>query len=621
MLVESEDHLDVVESSPDLICTHDLEGRILSVNAAACRVLDTPAETLCSMSIQDLLAPSQREGFAVYLQTMKSKGTAAGRMVLATKDGSRRVWEYRNTLRTEGVDSPIVRGVARDITESDDVLNAVRRSEEHFRSIIENASDIIAIIERDGRLRYYSPSVRAVLGHAPDVLIGTLFADLVHQSDQHALSKFLERQISQAAITQTIELRLQHQNGTWRSFEIVAKNLIEKNRGSAIVVNARDITERKHLEAQLAQANRITGLGNLAATVAHEFNNVLMGMLPFAELLQRPDVSQAMVGKGASHIVNSIERGKRIALDILRYTRPAEPDTQPLDLGKWWEKFVREAEAMLGNTIDLVCNIPAQGMCVLADNGQLSQALSNLIANARDALNGGGTITIQANELAANAVFPFGVVPHPEKFIELSVTDGGSGIAPEIVDHIFEPLFTTKRNGGTGLGLAVAHQVLASHHGHIFVESEVGIGTTFHLFLPIATSAPVESSETAQANRQPRAKRLMMIEDEPLIVDGIRQLLSFEGIEVEAVDCGSEAVAAVARFRPDIVLLDFGLPDMDGVEVYSRIRMAEPSLPVIFATGHGDLRLIQEGLGDSRTRFLQKPFEMAALMDVIAELD
>ncbi|MGH9144672.1 MAG: response regulator, partial [Thermoanaerobaculia bacterium] len=231
-----------------------------------------------------------------------------------------------------------------------------------------------------------------------------------------------------------------------------------------------------------------------------------------------------------------------------------------------------------------------------------------------------GTITVQANELAANAVFPFGVVPHPERFIEISVTDDGSGIAADILDHIFEPLFTTKRNGGTGLGLAVVHQVLASHHGHIFVESEAGIGTTFHLFLPIAGSEPIEEIESAPANRLPRTKKLLMIEDEPLIVEGIRQLLTFEGIEVDAVGCGSEALAAVARFRPDVVLLDFGLPDMDGVEVYSHIRTAEPYLPVIFATGHGDRRLIQEGLDDSRTRFLQKPFEMTALMEVIAEL-
>ncbi|MGH9419611.1 MAG: PAS domain S-box protein, partial [Thermoanaerobaculia bacterium] len=165
MLVESEDRLrDLVDNSPDLMCTHDLEGRILSVNAAATRILNTPVETLCSMNIQDLLTPEQRARFGNYIQTLTSKGAAAGRMTVATKDGGRRVWEYRNTLRTEGVESPVVRGVARDVTESEDVLNAIRRSEEHFRSIIENASDIIAIVERDGRLRYYSPSVRAVLG-------------------------------------------------------------------------------------------------------------------------------------------------------------------------------------------------------------------------------------------------------------------------------------------------------------------------------------------------------------------------------------------------------------------------------------------------------------------------
>lgn len=621
-LVENEDRLrDLVENNPDLICTHDLDGRILSVNAAACKALETPQETLCSMKIQDLLTPAQQNGFTGYLQSMKCKGAAAGLMSVTTKEGRRRVWEYRNTLRTEGVASPIVRGVARDVTESEDLLDAVRQSEEHFRSIIENASDIIAIIERDGRLRYCSPSVRPILGYEQDLLTGTPFADLVHQADGQALSKFLARQVSEAAVTQTIELRLKHHNGAWRSFEVMARNLVERGRASAIVINARDITDRKLLEAQLAQANRITGLGNLAATVAHEFNNVLMGMLPFAELLQRPNVSSAMVGRGASHIVNSIERGKRIALDILRFTRPAEPDAKPLDLGEWWEKFSPEAEAMLGNSISLVCSIPARGMRVLADKTQLSQALSNLIANARDALTGIGVITVQANDLAPDAVFAFGVVPHPENFIEISVTDDGSGISPEILDHIFEPLFTTKRNGGTGLGLAVAHKVLAQHHGHIFVESEVGSGTTFHLFLPIARFESIDANEATPANHLTRAKKLMMIEDEPLIVDGIRELLALEGIAVEAVDRGSEALAAIAGFHPDIVLLDFGLPDMDGVEVYSRIRKAEPFLPVIFATGHGDRRLIQEGLGDSRTRFLQKPFEMAALMELIAELD
>jgi two-component system cell cycle sensor histidine kinase/response regulator CckA len=612
---------DLVENSPDLICTHDLDGRIVTVNAAASRAVDIPKEILHSMRVQDLLAPDQQEGFAAYIGALKRDGAATGRMAVQRKDGRRRVWEYRTTLGAEGAATPIVFGVARDVTESVDVLKAVRRSEEGFRSIIENASDIIAIVEHDGRLRYHSPSMQGILGYAEHTLIGTSFVDLVHADDRDALSDILASKGALRDAVRIIELRMQHHDGGWRSFEVICKNLIENGLASAIVINARDITDRRFLETQLAQANRITSLGNLATTVAHEFNNVLMGMLPFAELLQRPGVSQATTTKAASHITSSIERGRRIALDILRFARPAEPDLHWIDLGEWWETFVPEAEAMLRNAISLVCTIPRRGLHILADNTQLSQVLSNLIANARDAMPDGGTITVAANGLPKDTLFSFGLVPHPERFIQVRVTDDGCGMPRHIREQVFEPLFTTKRNGGTGLGSAVAHQILTHHGGHLFVESEVGVGTTFHLFFPVAENRGWSSSDLPAAKHPPRPKRLMMIEDEPLIVDGIRDLLSIEGIEVDAIGRGSEALDAVTVFHPNIVLLDLGLPDMDGAEVYSRIRKVHPTLPVIFATGHGDRRVIQEELGDSRTRFLQKPFEMAALLELIAVLD
>ncbi len=621
-LIESVERFrDRSENTAELRCTHDLDGRILSVNAAACSALGLPEDALCSARIQDLLPPGQRDAFDRYISLMKRDGEASGRMPVFERDGRRMVWEYRNTLRHDGSNPAVVIGVARDITESDDVFHAVRRGEEQFRSIIENVSDIIAIIERDGRIRYHSPSIGAVLGYQSDIL-GTPFAALAHPSERDALTEFLALQFEDEPARQTIEIRLQHQNLTWRSFEIVAKALVENGRASAIVVNARDNTDRKLLELQLAQANRITSLGHLAATVAHEFNNVLMGMLPFAELLQRPDASRAMVIKGASHIANSIERGKRIALDILRFTQPAEPAPTVVDLGEWWGRFAAEADGMLGNTISLTGRLPYRGMRVLADSTQLSQVLTNLIANARDAMPNGGTITVQATDLAPNALFSFGVVPQPQRFIQLSVKDDGPGMPQAVRERIFEPLFTTKRNGGTGLGLAVAHQVLTQHGGHIFVESEIGAGTTFHLFIPIAECPDSKQTATCRLETQhPRAKKLMMIEDEAVIVEGIRALLETEGIQVDAVDRGEKALAALELFRPDIVLLDLGLPDMDGGEVYERIRRIEPTLPVIFATGHGARRMAHECLGDLNTRFLQKPFEMAALIALIAEFD
>ena len=607
-------------TSHDLICTHDLEGRILTANTAACLALGLTADALQRMTIQELLPPGAASGFAAYMETLRCDGFAVGIMKLVTRDGRRRIWEYRNTLDRDET-APVVRGVARDVTEREQDFLAVRNSEEPFRSIIENASDIIAIVELDGRIRYESPSVARILGYPRNVLVGTPFLDLVHPDDCSRATGFLARQIAEPGAIQSIELRARHLGGTWRSLEIVANNLVAGGQASAIVINARDTTERRLLEAQLAQANRLGGLGRLAATVAHEFNNVLMGMQPFAELMQRADATPAMISKGAGHIANSIQRGKRIVLDILRFTQPHVPVTAAVDLGEWWGTFAPEAEAVLGNMISVVAAIPTRGLYAIADRRQLSQVLANLVANARDAMPAGGTLTVEANHLEPDATFPFGVVPHPDRFVQISVRDTGHGMNPAVMERIFEPLFTTRQSGGTGLGLAVAHQVISQHAGYVFVESEPGRGSTFHLFLPKATPPSSDKSPVIAPSRAPAARKLLIIDDEESIVEGIAALLEQDGIEVEAISSGVAAAQTIARFHPDVVLLDFGLPVMDGSEVYTCIRKLDPLLPVIFATGHGDRRILHDALNDPRTRFLQKPFDVANLLEMMVDLE
>jgi two-component system cell cycle sensor histidine kinase/response regulator CckA len=611
----------IVAESGDLVCTHDLAGRILSANRAACEALGFSADELCKMTIRDLMPVDDGAGFDDYMQTLLRDGAAVGLMKIVTPGSRCRIWEYHNTLETNHESTPFVRGVARDVTDREETFQEVRRSEDYFRSIIENASDIIAIVGRDGHIRYGSPSVERVLGYTRKALAGIDSLDLIHPDDAAVTVAFLACQLADPAAVQTIELRARHQDGTWRSFEVVATNLVEQGRTTAVVINARDITERKLLEAQLVQANRLGGLGRLAATVAHEFNNVLMGMQPFAELMQRPDATPEIISKGAWHINNSIQRGRRIVLDILRFSQPHVPVTATVNLGEWWESFVPEAEAVLGNMIDVTSTIPRAGLHVIADRSQLSQVLSNLVANARDAMPDGGTLTIAANELEADARFSFGVVPRPDRFIQISIGDTGYGMSPEVMDRIFEPLYTTRQKGGTGLGLAVARQMLTQHGGYLFAESEAGRGSTFHLFLPKAAPPETDNAPASAPARKPAAGRLLIIDDETAIADGIAALLTQDGIEVEAITSGLLAAEAISRFRPDFVLLDFGLPDMDGGEVYARIRELDPNLAVIFATGHGDRRILHDRLDDPRTRFLQKPFEITHLLEKMVELE
>ncbi len=492
-LMESEARYhDLIAIGHDLVCTHLLDGRVLTANAAVTRVLGIPGDEFQTLTIQEIMAPADRPQYAEYVESLLQRGTARGLMRVMTRDGRTRVWEFQNTLMTTGVDGPFVRGLARDVT------------------------------------------------------------------------------------------------------------------------------ERKLLEAQLGQANRLTGLGRLAATVAHEFNNVLMGMQPFAELLRQPNPSPKVLETCAHHLSNSIQRGKRVAQDILRYTQPAAPVISPLNLAAWWKLLSPELHAQLGSQITFNSWIP-DDLVVIADALQLSQVFSNLVNNAQDAMHEGGTLTIRAEATSTEERYPFGVVSDSPSFVHLSVSDTGSGISQEIRGQLFDPLFTTKAHGGTGLGLAVAHQVITRHAGHIFVESEVGVGTTFHIFLPRGTvDQPVATLEAPVERIPIRARRLLIVDDELSITEGLREILVFEGFQVGVARTGLEALTAVERFLPDLVVLDIGLPDIDGRDVAKRLRLAHPDLPIIFSTGHADAA---ELIHYSPARFLRKPFDVDLLLDTIADLE
>lgn len=264
------------------------------------------------------------------------------------------------------------------------------------------------------------------------------------------------------------------------------------------------------------------------------------------------------VATGARHIANSIMRGKNVALDILRFTQPAEPSIRPFDLREWWDRFSPEMRATTRNSIEFDVSIE-RGITLLGDASQLSQLVGNLISNGRDAMPHGGTLGIAARIPAPGETFAFGVVRSSERFAQLSVADTGTGMTPHVREHAFDPLFTTKQNGGTGLGLAVAHQIVARHGGSIFVESEVGAGTTFHVFLPVVGAvAPAAAARPEPARI--RARRILLVEDERDIATGLAALLADLDVETVIAPTGGSAPEAARQFHPDAVLLDVGLP-------------------------------------------------------------
>jgi len=231
----------------------------------------------------------------------------------------------------------------------------------------------------------------------------------------------------------------------------------------------------------------------------------------------------------------------------------------------------------------------------------------------------GGPIEIGARRESKSTVFSFGVVYNAEQFVHFWIKDRGCGMKSEVLQHIFEPLFTTKRNG-TGIGLAVTHQVVERHGGELFVESRLSEGTTFHLFMPIAKStsitAPAEMKQTTAMRA--RFRNILIVEDEPAVAEGIAAVLRLEGAIVDIVGTGAAALERVAASCPDAVILDVGLPDMDGRKVYERLATIAPSLPVVFSTGHEASRRTKRAM--SNTAWLMKPYELDVLLNALDTL-
>lgn len=248
------------------------------------------------------------------------------------------------------------------------------------------------------------------------------------------------------------------------------------------------------------------------------------------------------------------------------------------------------------------------------DRAQLTQILFNLLVNARDAMRGRGEVALSVDTPLPGSTLDVSALAG---FVHLAVRDTGPGMDTATRARVFEPFFTTKTHG-TGLGLAIAQQTVLKHEGHLFVESEPGHGTTFHIFLPRSRSQVEADTASAPKERPRLSGRVLLVEDDDAVSSGLTTLLELDGFEVTCVDSGAGALRSVETSTPDVVVLDIGLPDIDGVEVCCRLRELRPDLPVIFSSGHGDQSQI-EGTGDPLVWFIQKPYETAALLDLIAE--
>jgi PAS domain S-box-containing protein len=352
----------------------------------------------------------------------------------------------------------------------------------NLQLLLESTLEGICTIDSEGQCTMINRAAARLLGYEPEELVGMPVFDVVQpdgdaeQAVQQVFGTGQELGLASTVLTR--------KDGSLVPIEYSAAAIEDDGVRVGVVVTFTDVSERRKLEAKLEQVSRLSSLGRLSSVMAHEFKNVLAGISPFVEGL-RMKATPENIALSVEHIGRSVKRGRRITEDILRFAQPATPVRTRVEVESWLRGIATEGSSLLPPNIRVDVT-SADGLPAMdVDPKQMQQIFTNLLLNARDAMPGGGTITLAALKHEPGDRFAFGAVGHPERFVHLAVTDTGSGMTPEVLRRIFEPLFTTKSNG-TGLGLPVAHQVVQQHGGELFVETALGQGTTFHLFLPTA---------------------------------------------------------------------------------------------------------------------------------------
>ena len=501
---------------------------------------------------------------------------------------------------------------------------ALRESELRFRSLIENALDIITVIGGDGTLAFQSPSIETILGYDPDELVGRNAFDFVHRDDVSIVQEAFGRLLQDPASTETLEFRFKHKDGSWRLLESIGRNLLENSAVRGIIVNSRDVTVRRAMEDQLRYSQKMEAVGQLTGGVAHDFNNILGVIMGFAELVRDQVKDDPDLHRFMEIILDGASRGAVITEKLLSFSREEESDTKLTAVNDFIAHMKQLIATSLTPSITIENHLAADLWPVRINPGDLEDAILNLSLNARDAMPNGGALIIEtANKVLDENYANRTPSAQAGEYAMISVSDTGAGMTTEVRDKIFEPFFTTKEVGeGSGLGLSMVYSFVERSGGHIKVYSELGAGTTFRIYLPRAHEGITEGEVAPDRQMEPPRGRetILIVDDEAALRDAAVLLLERLGYKTTTAGSGRQALD-ILEARPDIDLLfcDVVMPgDLDGYQVALSAQQMRPALKVLLTSGFTKRREEHangdgEDLADMARNILSKPYNLVEL--------
>jgi len=602
----------------------DLSGTLIYVNDAFLRMwgYEQEGEVVGRSAVEFWEDPAAA---ASLLGTIGSSDRWSGELKARRRDGSLFSALLSASLIRDADGRPArLVGSFVDITERQRAEAAVRASEERFRALIEEGSDLVMTFDENARFTWVGPAAAAALGISAAELTGRLLMDQVHPDDRPRVASLFAGVAGKPGATARTTARVRHRNGTWRTFDGIARNLMASPAVRAIVANARDITEQRQLEERLMQADKLESIGRLAGGIAHDFNNILTAILGYAEILQ----AEIRAGKPTNlddirEIQEAGKRARDLTLQLLAFARRQVISPQSVDLNEVVHKVERMLRRLLGEDIQLGTFLATDLRRIHVDPSQIEQVILNLAVNARDAMPSGGMLTIETTNVTLTPDYAesLGDV-QPGPYVMLAVTDTGKGIPATELPHIFEPFFTTKGTGeGTGLGLATVYGIVRQGGGHVGVYSEEGAGSTFKLYFPrfVDDGTAESEEEESVAQGSTGTETILLVEDDAAVRGLSARALREAGYEVlvaptpaDALDLSTSTAGTIHLLVTDVVMAG-----MSGKTLADAISALRPDMRILFVSGYTENTIVRHGVLEPGVHFLSKPFTPTKLREQV----
>ena len=619
----------VIQSIQQVVFATDGDGRLTFLNSAWTAITGHALEDSVGRYVWEFLHPDDAEDVRVSFTRLVQRADTfylhEGRW--RTRSEAYRWMEsrFQVSIGADG-DYDGVTGVVTDVTDRRQAEDALRRSEEYYRSLIENSIDMMAVINADGSVRYVSPAVARVLGYTSEAWNAPDATRIVHPDDARKSRGAFAAVMEAPGASRTVELRLRHADGHWRTVEVTMRNQLDTAGMEGIVINARDITDRRLTESalreseeMLARAQRMEAIGRLAGGVAHDFNNLLTAIQGHAALLLEQTQSGSDIHDDVKEIRDAAARATSLTRQLLAFSRRQVLQPRVIHINSIVQDMDSMLRRMIGENIILQSELAEDLGVVRADPAQVEQIILNLVMNSRDALPRGGHVTIRTANRTIEADDAAASELQPGPYVVLEVEDDGEGMTQDVTEHAFEPFFTTKSQGkGTGLGLATVYGAAKQSGGHVWLMSKPGDGTVVTLCLPRVPASErvvTESAAAPDVTQLGGSETILLVEDQAAVRDLAERILTRQGYTVLTAVNGRDALERLEERGQgvDLVVSDVVMPEMDGCDLSDELAVRYPGARVILMSGYAEDVVVRQGnMGEGRA-FIAKPFSPTEL--------